>query len=218
MLTHRIAATAAPTRLQAVRRVVQRAFVGTVAVLGLSALANPASAQIGGPGDLSQGLFEVRPFAGAFIGTGDQRDLLVDAFMTGVQGSWRIIPAVAMTGTFGWSPNRDQTIARERLDIFQYDVGVEARANSFLSNGTVDFSPFIGAGLGGRTYSYRDHDADTKTHFNGYGAVGGDLGVGRVGLRLEARDYVSRFTPLSGDGDTEARNDITLAAGLYLRF
>lgn len=219
MSTRYVTASAAVTpAFQTVRRSVLGALAGTLAVLGLLAFAAPANGQTGGASELTQP-FELRPFAGAFIGTGNQRELVDNAFLTGLQGSWRISPAVALTGTFGWSPNRDrQIVSGERLDIFQYDVGVEARAASLVDNGTFDFSPFIGAGLGGRTYSYRDFDADSKTHFNGYGAVGGDLGYGRVGLRVEARDYVSRYTPLDGIGDTEARNDIALAAGLYLRF
>jgi hypothetical protein len=50
------------------------------------------------------------------------------------------------------------------------------------------------------------------------GALGGEVGFGRLGLRVEGRDYVSRFEPLIGDGDTKTRNDVTLAAGLTVRF
>ena len=52
----------------------------------------------------------------------------------------------------------------------------------------------------------------------GYGALGGEAGFGRTGLRLEARDYISRFEPLTGNGDAKTRNDVTLAAGLTVRF
>jgi hypothetical protein len=48
--------------------------------------------------------------------------------------------------------------------------------------------------------------------------VGVDVGVHRVGVRIEARDYVSRFQPLSGGGDTKTRNDIGVFAGLGVRF
>lgn len=216
---HHGTAAAAQPGFASLRRITFGALAGVVALLSLTAVATPVAAQLGGTSVRSPGSLEVRPFAGAFIGTGDQRELLGDEVFTGLQASWRIIPALAVTGTFGWSPNRDrlQSVS-EKLDIFQYDVGVEARAASLVGNGSVDFSPFVGLGLGGRTYSYRDLDADSQTHFNGYGAIGGDLGFGRVGLRVEGRDYVSRFKPLTGDGDAEARNDVTLAAGLYYRF
>jgi hypothetical protein len=35
---------------------------------------------------------------------------------------------------------------------------------------------------------------------------------------VEGRDYVSRFQPLSGGGDTKTRNDIALFAALGIHF
>jgi hypothetical protein len=163
--------------------------------------------------------FEVRPYVGAYVPTGDQRDLLKDAVLVGGQASWRIIPQLAITGTFGWSPSKDRVTAGDQtLDLYQYDVGAEARAQSWYNAGSWDFTPFIGLGIGGRTYNYRDLDVDSKTNVAGYGSLGGELGFGHVGLRLEARDYVSRFEPLVGNGDAATRNDVTLAAGLTVRF
>jgi hypothetical protein len=165
------------------------------------------------------GRFEIRPFVGAYIPTGDQRDLLKDAVLAGAQASWHAVPALAITGTFGWSPNKDRiTAGNQTLDIYQYDVGAELRANSLYNAGVWDFTPFVGLGLGGRTYNYRDLEVDSKTNFDGYGAVGGDVGFGPIGFRIEARDYVSQFKPLSGNGETKTRNDIGLAFGLAYRF
>ena len=45
----------------------------------------------------------------------------------------------------------------------------------------------------------------------------GELGFGRYGLRLEARDYVSRFKPFDGS-ESKTRNDVTVATGFTLRF
>jgi hypothetical protein len=84
--------------------------------------------------------------------------------------------------------------------------------------GAVSFTPLAGLGIGGRTYKYRDLDVGAKTDVAGYGALGGELGFGRVGVRVEGRDYVSRFKPLTTDGDAKTRNDVTLAAGLTLKF
>jgi hypothetical protein len=168
----------------------------------------------------ASGAFEVRPYVGAYIPTGDQRDLLKDAVLVGAQASYRALNWLAVTGTFGWSPSKDRVTAGDQtLDLYQYDIGAEARAPSWYSAGSWDFTPFVGLGIGGRTYNYRDlDDVDAKTNVAGYGALGGEVGFGRLGLRVEARDYVSRFEPLIGDGDAKTRNDVTLAAGLTVRF
>jgi hypothetical protein len=164
--------------------------------------------------------FELRPYVGAYVPTGDHRDLLKDAVLVGAQASWRAMSRVAVTGTFGWAPSKDRVQpGDETLDVYQYDIGAEARPPSWFNSGSWDFTPFVGLGIGGRTYNYRDLDnVDAKTNIAGYGALGGEVGFGRAGLRLEARDYVSRFEPLIGGGDAKTRNDVTLAAGLTVRF
>jgi hypothetical protein len=40
------------------------------------------------------------------------------------------------------------------------------------------------------------------------------LALGRVGLRLEVRDYVAGVTPLVGGGSSSTRNDIVATVGL----
>ena len=47
------------------------------------------------------------------------------------------------------------------------------------------------------------------------GSAGGELGIGRVRLRLEVRDYVTSFKPLDGKGAAGTRNDVVMAG---LRF
>lgn len=193
-------------------QILRRSAAGA-ALLILAAAASPAGAQVRG------GSFELRPFVGAYIPTGDQRDLLKDAVLVGGQASWRVIPALAVTGTFAWSPSKDRiTAGNQTLDIYQYDVGAELRTPSAIDAGIASFTPFVGLGLGGRTYDYRNLDVSSKTNFDGYGAVGGDLGFGPIGFRIEARDYVSQFKPLTGSGPTKTRNDIGLAAGVAYRF
>jgi hypothetical protein len=197
-----------------------RARLAALAVIALSGALAATDAKAQGIAS-SPGLgFEVRPYAGAYIPTGDQRDLLKDAVLVGAQASYRILPQLAVTGTLGWAPSKDRIADGDQtLDLYQYDLGAEVRAPSWFASsaGAWDFTPFAGIGVGGRTYDYRDLDVDSKTNVAGYGALGAELGFGRTGVRFEARDYVSQFEPLSG-GDTKTRNDVTLAAGLTLRF
>ena len=190
----------------------RRSFIALAVLLTSAAGATRAQAQ-----DAASG-FEFRPYVGAYVPTGDQRDFLKDAVLVGAQASWRLTPSWALTGTFGWSPSKDRITAGDQtLDVYQYDIGVEGRLGNGASSAW-SFTPFAGLGIGGRTYNYRDLDVEAKTNVAGYGALGGELGVGRWGLRLEARDYVSRFEPLTGTGETRTRNDITIATGITLRF
>jgi hypothetical protein len=200
--------------------VIRRSILTALGLGGMLIATASASAQdqvFSTPG--ARGTFELRPYVGAYVPTGDQRDLLKDAVLVGAQTSWRILPQLAVTGTFGWSPSKDRVTAGDQtLDIYQYDVGAEGRAPSWFRGASWDFTPFVGLGIGGRTYNYRDLDVDSKTNVAGYGALGGELGFGRLGLRVEGRDYVSRFEPLTGTGDAKTRNDLTFAAGLTVRF
>jgi hypothetical protein len=181
--------------------------------LAAVALVNPLDAQAPAARD-----FEIRPYVGAFLPTGDQRDLLKDALLVGAQASYRVIPQLAITGTLGWSPTEDRVGAGQTLDLLQYDIGAELRAPAWVQRASWDFTPFFGLGVGGRTYDYRDLDTDAKTNVAGYGALGGEFGFGQFGLRFEGRDYVSRFEPLTGSGETKTRNDVSVAAGLTIRF
>jgi hypothetical protein len=158
----------------------------------------------------------IRPIVGAYVPTGDQRDFLKDAVIVGAQGSLNFGTNFAVTGSFGWSPSKDKvTPGDQKIDAYQYDLGLEVRTPDTYLGGV---TPFVGAGIGGRTYNYRDLNVDAKTNFDGYGALGVDVGTGRVGVRIEARDYVSRFQPLTGGGETKTRNDIGIVAGLGVRF
>jgi hypothetical protein len=158
----------------------------------------------------------IRPIVGAYVPTGEQRDFLKDAVLAGAQGSLNFGSNFAVTGSFGWSPSKDKlTPGDQKIDTYQYDLGLEVRTPESYLGG---ITPFVGAGIGGRTYDYRDLNVDAKTNFDGYGALGVDVGAGRVGVRIEARDYISRFEPLTGTGGTKTRNDIGLFAGLGVRF
>lgn len=168
---------------------------------------------------------ELRPFVGAFIPTGENRELLQDAVLTGGQLAYRLTPAFGIVGTFAWSPSTDRTtwgapgaLRREAdVSVFQYDLGVEGHLPNRVEGSRWGISAFGVAGAGARTYDYRDLDQAAETSFAGFVGVGTDLGpvAGRWALRLEARDYISAFKGLRGElMERKARNDVVLAVGL----
>ena len=153
--------------------------------------------------------------SGAFVPTGSQRASLTNAQVTAAQVAWVVRSSLAITGTFGWARSRDRGLVNTpKLDVFTSDVGVEARPKQWFAESAVSLSPFAGVGAGVRSYNYRRLDVDATNNVAGYAAVGGELGRGRVGLRLEVRDYATGFTPLAGAGRSEMRNDVVMMVGL----
>ncbi len=166
--------------------------------------------------------FAIRPNVGVFVPTGDQKDLLDNAVLVGLQASYDITPSFALVGSFGWAPSKDLTLAHEKVDLFQYDLGIEGRLPNLTPSAGISTRPYATLGAGGRTYNYRDlGDADAQTNFLGYGALGVELAQvsGPLGLRLEARDNVTAFKGLHGElSERKARNDLQFSAGFTVAF
>jgi hypothetical protein len=185
----------------------------TAALLGLAFTAPFADAQMKAPPRL-----ELRPFVGAYVPTGDQSDLLKTGVTAGAQAAYALTRHLSAVGTFSWSSSEEKNFASDDINVFQYDLGAELAANKMLSP-ILMFRPFVGLGVGGRSYDYRDRESDAETNLAGYGSLGAQLQLGRVGWRLEARDYVSGFKGLSGEmSSTKTRNDISIASGLTFKF
>lgn len=152
---------------------------------------------------------------GAIVPTGAQRDAIKRGNLTAIQLTYIARPALAITSTMGWARSRDiATVGDPKLDVFTYDVGAELRSPRWAAAKTYSFSTFAGAGAGGRSYNYRKLDVDATHNLAAYGSVGGELGIRRVRVRLEARDYLSGFKPLSGEGTVRTGNDVVVMAGL----
>ena len=162
--------------------------------------------------------WELRVTSGELVATGDQRNSLKNAGTTAAQISWMVRPSLAITGTFAWARSRDVSmISQPKLDVFSSDLGLETRLGKRFRESAVTFSPFIGAGAGARSYNYRKLNEDATHNLAAYGAIGGEIGVRRVGVRLEARDYVSQFKPLIGAGRSTTRNDVVVMVGLRIK-
>ena len=180
-----------------------------------SIMSATASAQTPAPQPTA---WEFRVTGGGLVPTGAQRNSLKDAQATAAQLSWVVRPSLAVTGTFAWARSRDvASVGTPKLDVFTSDLGVEARGGQWFADRAMTFSPFVGIGAGARSYNYRKLDVDATNNLAGYGAIGGELGIKRVGLRLEVRDYVTGFKPLVGAGKSDARNDVVIMAGLRFK-
>lgn len=159
--------------------------------------------------------WEFRIASGAFVPTGGERNVIKQAELSAAQLSWMPRPSLAVSATFGWARSRDvSSVNAPKLDVFMSDVGVELRPAQWFARRAVTFSPFAGLGAGARSYNYRSLDVDATHNLSGYGAVGGEMATGRLGLRLEARNYMSGFKPLVGAGRSETHSDIVYMAAL----
>lgn len=176
-----------------------------VAMLVLSSAG--AWAQSNGP------IPELRPVAGAYVPTGDQRDLLNDALLLGVQGGVELSDRAHLIGTLAWSPSKNNEMSTQRnFNLYQYDLGLELFNHRHMGEEWT-FKPFAGVGAGARTFDFPDPAIKTKTYLTGYASLGTEFQFRRFALRIEGRDYVYRFKGMTGDEDASTCNDLALVTG-----
>jgi hypothetical protein len=164
---------------------------------------------------------EFRMFAGAYVPTGKQADVLKSDMLVGAQGGIELAKMVHLIGTFAYAtPRPDRSTIGKDVHLYQYDVGVELFQVYAASeaNDHWTFRPFLGMGLGGRTYDLQDVASGSETNLVGYGALGTEFQHLRIAARLEARDYVSQFKGLTGNESASTRNDLVLGGGLAFHF
>lgn len=189
-----------------------RIVASALAFVSAALAAGPALAQSASP--RTPGFEIVAPAGSMGAATGDGP--ATRGALTAVQLSYGLRPDLVVTGTVGWARMRPVALGDDaRLHMVTYDIGAECRRPRRVSDGLVTFKPFTGAGLGARTYHYRHADVDTTNHLAVYVSAGGELGVGRVGLRLEVRDYLTGAS-LTNPSATTRVNDVAVMAGLRL--
>ena len=163
--------------------------------------------------------FEVHSIGGFFVPTGDQRDELKDAMMLGLGGGYQLTPKLSVVGNFAWSGSKaKQLIDEPNVNIYHYDVGAQYRVAHLTTGGDWHFLPFLGAGIGGRTYDTEQNGVETQTNFTGYGSLGMEVQYKKLGWRIEGRDYLSSYTGLTGASDRTTRSDVGILTGMTLRF
>lgn len=202
------AAHAVPTRRRLSRLVAPLTLAAIAAAPMTLAAQEPAPA----PRPVA---WELLLSSGALVPTGAQRDAIADAQLSTAQLSVVFASRLAVTTMFGWARSRDLATAGDpKLDVFTFDVGGELRGARREIGRGMSLMPFAGAGAGSRSYDYRKLEGDAAHNLAGYGAVGAELGVWRMRVRLEARDYVTGFRPLAGGGTSVTRNDAVVLVGL----
>ena len=184
----------------------------TVMIVALAATALTAQAQEPGPKP------EIRPFAGMYVPTGDQRDLFENAPMFGLQAALELRPNFHVLGTFGYVPGQTKYVATsDNVQIFQYDVGVEVDMVRSLGESWL-FKPFFGLGGGARTYLYDADNLTNRTCAAGYAALGTEFQYGRTAIRFEGRDNVFCYKSALPNVESKTRNDIGLSLGIAYHF
>ena len=156
---------------------------------------------------------EIRPFVGALIPTGDQRNVINDAALFGGQLALETNGFLHLVGTFAFAgPNFDQQVSTGgHVHIYQYDLGGEMFKDMELSSAW-KLRPFFGLGAGLRTYDLTN--GGTENYPAGFGALGTEFQTSNIALRLEARDYLTQFKGLSGNDAASTRNEVALSAAL----
>jgi hypothetical protein len=161
---------------------------------------------------------EIRPFVGAYLPTGPQRDLFKAAALFGTQVAAEIDETLHLVGTFAWSPVHNKYAGvDENVSIFSYDLGVEVGVTRPMANDWL-FKPFAGLGVGGRAYEFKATTLSDRSCAAAYGSLGSELQIARMALRFEARDNVFCYkSPVAGV-DAKTRNDVVLAFGVAYHF
>jgi hypothetical protein len=161
---------------------------------------------------------ELRPLVGAFVPTADQADIFKSAFLAGGEAAMEVNKFTTLLGSFSWAPAKLKLGGYDdKANIYSFDVGLEFAQTTKLAAGW-DFKPFLGAGVGGRTYDYADKALPGNTGMLGYGALGTEFQFGVTALRLEARDVVTGYKAPLGTRKSSTRNDVALFAGFAYHF
>jgi hypothetical protein len=160
--------------------------------------------------------FELLIPSGTLVPTGAQVDDVKRGSLMAIQLSYGLRPDLVLTSTTGWVRTTPLGLGADAtLDLFTYDAGVEYRLARRTGDRRVNVKPFTGAGVGARTHSYRHVDVASTHNPAMYASVGGEVGLSRVRVRLEVRDYLTWVTPSGTSGGTR-RNDVSVLAGLRL--
>ncbi|MFO0581710.1 MAG: outer membrane beta-barrel protein [Anaeromyxobacter sp.] len=154
---------------------------------------------------------EVAPLVGAYIPILDQRSSLDRALLAGLVGTYDFHPNVAFVGSVAWAGTKS---AGEALDLFQWDIGLQGQVPYALT-ASWTLKPFVGVGVGTRTYDFRHAGLETQTDFHFYSAAGASLRRGALDVGLTLRHELTSGGPY---GESETRGNLAPFASVAYRF
>jgi hypothetical protein len=189
-----------------------------LALAGAAALAAASPARAA-PGDVEASpahRADVSVLAGAWLPIGDARQAFEAAPLTGFQLAYDLDPHLAIVGTFGWVPTRAKALGNADLDLYQYDLGLRGQHAFALGSATV-LRPFLGVGVGARTYDFHQSRYEGGTGFASYVTGGAELGWRALSTAVTVRHQLSTADAPSLDISTP-RFDLELFASVGLRF
>ncbi len=161
---------------------------------------------------------EFRPIVGALVPTGDQRDVIEDAPLGGVQFGLELHRDLHLCGTFAYARSEHRALAsRNAVNVWQMDVGLE-KVSAFSPSNTWRLRPFAGLGAGVRIFDYGNRESKAENCPAVFGALGVETQSHRLALRLEAREYATRFRGIRGGETASVRGDLFAMGSLALHF
>lgn len=185
-----------------------------IAILGFAAAMIPTVTVRAQP---SAYKYDLRLEGGGWVPTGALSGDLKASGIVGVSAGWNYAHDWTAVVAAYWSPSEDKAVSGGmQVNIYQYDVGLEwsTRMNSIAQ---WDVSPFLGAGVGNRSYSPKRATEPEQESIDGYVTAGLAFNAEQATWRFGVRDYVSGWKGImktqSGTG-----NDLVILAGIGFRF
>ena len=178
-----------------------------LAIVAVAATATPVDAQRRGR------IVEVRPFVALSMPLGAQRKAVNDAVTLGLQGALELDDGVHLVASGDWSSATAWVAGgSEAVDVFQYDLGLElSRPHPGVPGWALN--PFLGGGIGGRSYDYADRTPSGNCSA-AYVGGGTELRHQRTAIRVELRAQAFCYHVPGGADEAVTRGDLRFAVGL----
>lgn len=156
---------------------------------------------------------------GVVVPTGRQRTFFDSAALVGVTASLDVHRNVALVGSLGWAQTEGRGLAARSatLDVAQYDLGVQAQLPVALSGGQT-LKPFLGAGIGGRTYQFRGLGVERETDLVGYYVLGVSLECRDLVVGVAVRNDLSDFDGVGAERGSTRASDLVVFGSVGARF